>query len=215
MKVRPVALLGAAVALSFFVSACSSADNPASVAQPSQTLTAPASTTSSSITSGPNAASSEVASTTTATTDSSPSPIGPQNGTRTLTLADAFKPGNWKEGAFAPTGQTPAQAMAITVDCYDSHNATTMEFRFSRATGKLQFTVAQGDTSNSSDAVLEWALTVDGRQTEAKTIGFKDTAVLSTDLTGVAAVKISAKQKLDQRCTGDVTALITKAVVTG
>lgn len=139
------------------------------------------------------------------------SPVPPVTGTRTLTLADAFDPGDWVEGSYTPTNQSPLQAIGVGVGCYSDE---LVEYRFSRATGSMTVSVAQDSQSDSSDVTLEWGLIVDGRQVKSTTNSFKETAELKTDLSGVAVVKISVKQKESGNCSGQATALITQIVVT-
>lgn len=138
-------------------------------------------------------------------------PVPPVSGTRTLTLADAFNPGDWTEGSFTPTNQPAMQAMGAKINCYSDE---VIEYRFSRASGQLVVSVAQDSLSDSSDATLEWGLIADGRQIESKTIAFKEVVDLKADLSGVAVVKISVHQKDSNRCSGSAGALITRILIT-
>lgn len=131
---------------------------------------------------------------------------------RTLTLADAFDAGDWKEGSFQAVGHTQAsQALAQVTGCYGSHDP--LEFRFAQNQGTLRFTVAQSMDSESSGAVLEWALIVDGRQIQTKSIGFKDSAELTTSLAGVAVVQLDLEKT--GSCAGTATGLVLEAVIQG
>ena len=68
--------------------------------------------------------------------------------------------------------------------------------------------------SATSDAQLEWALLVDGRQVQTEIIAFKESAELVADLSGVAVVQVLYRQVQDSGC-GDTLGLITSAVIEG
>lgn len=128
---------------------------------------------------------------------------------KSLGLSNAFKSSGWTEGSYQPaTTGTQQQAIATPVSCFSGSSSNQLEFRFASVPGTLKIQVAQDLNSDSSDAQLEWSLFADGRQVDTKLIGFKESQVLSADLSGVAAIKIQVKHK-EQNCTGSATALIT------
>ncbi len=140
----------------------------------------------------------------------------PGSGRKVLLLSDAFSSGSWTSGEFTPVDETaPVNAMAMSVGCYDSRKAP-LEYRFARVTGRISIQVAQAMTSKNPDLELEYSLTADGRQLEAKNITFKGKAELSTDLGGVTVLRIAVRtiQGSSKDCNaGDAIALITSVVV--
>jgi len=134
--------------------------------------------------------------------------------TRTLTKADAFASQGWEEGSFQAVGGTrPEQALAARSHC-GRKKSQPLEFRFAQNQGKIRFTVAHSMLSATSDAQLEWALLVDGRQVQTEIIAFKESAELVADLSGVAVVQVLYRQVQDSGC-GDTLGLITSAVIEG
>lgn len=142
-----------------------------------------------------------------------PEPLSVDPGAeRVLTMADAFSAENWEEASFQPVNQSEnIQAMAATVGC--SRKGEELEFRFAQNSGELTFDLAQDMSSDSSDELLEWALEVDGRQVETKKVAFKDSAQLTTPLSGVAVVKLQLSNPTP--CTGSAVGLVTKATIKG
>lgn len=130
---------------------------------------------------------------------------------RKLNLSDAYNPSNyWKEASFQQVGSTEnQQAIGVEFDCY---RTPMLEFRFAQNTGTFRAVVAQDLNSESSNETQEWALIVDGRPQETKQISFKDSVELTAPLTGVAVVKIAAK---NQGNCGTSTGLITSATIQG
>lgn len=134
--------------------------------------------------------------------------------TRTLTKADAFASEGWEEGSFqAVGGARPEQALAARSSCARK-KSQPLEFRFAQNQGTVRFTVAHSMLSATSDAQLEWALLVDGRQVQTEIIAFKESAELVADLSGVAVVQVLYRQVQDSGC-GDTLGLITSAVIEG
>lgn len=138
-----------------------------------------------------------------------PPPTG--TGTRILTLADVFEPGQWTEGSYQPAGAAN-QIQAMGVSLYCGSEDQTMELRFNGQTSKLVANVAQDFRSPSSDHTLEFSAKADGRQIVTKAIQFKGSAELVVPLSGVAVVQLAAKST-GSACSGSATALITKLSV--
>lgn len=131
---------------------------------------------------------------------------------RTLTKADAFAAQNWDEGSYQAVGQAQTgQAIAYAVAC--DYGTNPLEFRFSQNQGTLKFVVAQAMNSRSSAEKQEWALIVDGRQVQTKSISFKDSVEITTPLSGVAVVQLKVSEP--RPCSGSSIGLITSAVITG
>ncbi|PIE28231.1 MAG: hypothetical protein CSA58_00160 [Micrococcales bacterium] len=136
--------------------------------------------------------------------------------TRELLRADAFDPGDWEEGSHQIAGKSEQiQAMAATLGC-SGGNMEQIEFRFAETTGTLKVDVAQDMRSESSSGLIEFSLVVDGRQVQTKSIGFKETEQLTTDLANVTVVQIQAHE-IGEDCTSgkSAVALITRAAVDG
>lgn len=154
----------------------------------------------------------------------SPTPSGPPivganpgSGRKVLLLSDTFSRGDWGEGSYTPVDESsPVNAMAASIGC-SSRTVEPIEFRFAKVTGRITVQVAQDMKSANPDLELEYSLTADGRQTEAKNINFKGRAELSSQLEGVTVLRIGVKLSPAQlqQCnrSGSANALITSIVV--
>ncbi|MBB2893697.1 hypothetical protein [Flexivirga oryzae] len=130
---------------------------------------------------------------------------------RTLTLSDAFSADNWEEGSYTPAGKAdPVQGIRTDVYCSASE---PIELRFGQTTGTLHVAFAQDIQSDSSDQTLEFDLTVDGRTVKSKNVTFKQSGEMSTPLSGVASIEITAQPAGDNDCESTM-ALITKLWIT-
>lgn len=127
-------------------------------------------------------------------------------------LADAFEDTGWTEGSHQLAGkQGSQQAIASRLYC---HEPKLLEYRFAQTHGTFNVAVAQDMLSPTSEDVLEFSLTADGRQVVTKTIAFKQTQKLSTSLEGIAVIKVGVK--INGSCHGDgAIALLTRVWVEG
>lgn len=127
---------------------------------------------------------------------------------RDLTLEDAFRNEGWDFGSYTPvtgTGQVPA--FAAEVYC---NRTARLEFRIQLESGRLVATGAQDLQSGSSDEVVEFTITTDGRAIKTDSIKFKETTEIEADLDGVSVVEITVagEDDRDDSCDGS-TALLT------
>ena len=135
-------------------------------------------------------------------------PIQVPSGTvEELHLVDAFLSEGFVEGTYQPVGRPEAvRAMAAQLD----RTSAALEFRLNQSSGRMTVEVSQDILSASSNQTVDVVLLADGRQVATKTVGFKQSATLSANLGGVAALRVQATAK-----GGATTVLVTRVTVQG
>lgn len=135
-------------------------------------------------------------------------PIQVPSGTvEELHLVDAFLSEGFVEGTYQPVGRPEAvRAMAAQLD----KTSAALEFRLNQSSGRMTVEVSQDILSASSNQTVDVVLLADGRQVATKTVGFKQSATLSANLGGVAALRVQATAK-----GGATTVLVTRVTVQG
>ena len=135
-------------------------------------------------------------------------PIQVPSGTvEELHLVDAFLSEGFVEGTYQPVGRPEAvRAMAAQLDMQPGMNPG----RTIQSSGRMTVEVSQDILSASSNQTVDVVLLADGRQVATKTVGFKQSATLSANLGGVAALRVQATAK-----GGATTVLVTRVTVQG
>ncbi|EWT02209.1 hypothetical protein N865_00240 [Intrasporangium oryzae NRRL B-24470] len=141
------------------------------------------------------------------TPDGPPVITGALTGPRHLTMSDVFEHENWSEGSVAVPRVADAQ-QGIFTTVSGCGGAVQMELRFADQSGFLVFTAAQGLNSESSQDVMEFQVSSDGKLVDTKLVKFNAQQKLQADLSGVTAVTIAVKAQSSDNSCGRANAVI-------
>lgn len=141
------------------------------------------------------------------TADGPPVIKGTLTGPRRLTMSDVFEHAQWSEGSVAVPRVADAQ-QGIFTTVSGCGGDVQMELRFADQSGFLAFTAAQGLNSESSQDVMEFQVSADGKLVDTKLVKFNAQQKLQADLSGVTAVTIAVKAQSSDNSCGRANAVI-------
>ncbi|GAA4969201.1 hypothetical protein [Kineococcus glutinatus] len=168
----------------------------------------------------------------TATTDDTPDPtgsatptaLGTEQSGKVLTLNEIFKKvGDWDESVYDVGDRSDVRGIGIPIAyCTseyrpnDSRYGGELELRLQRSFTKLDFDVAQANTSPSSDDMLVSEVLKSGNQADIRKVPFDEVQHVTIDVSGTNAVKIRLfeDQREDCSSSGGIVAVISNLTLT-
>jgi hypothetical protein len=141
----------------------------------------------------------------------SPGVVRVQPGVRRLTAADVFDLGNWEEKSHQVAGRPAGTALGVTLSC----GATAQfELRLANKFRSLSLGLGQDDNSDSSQEILEFAVTGNGRTLDTVVVPFNALRTTTVDVRGVNAVVVSVQPDRRRDCHGGVTPVVSDLTIT-